>query len=202
MLTSKPRRILHDNLVNIFTDIYQEDVNMVNWQRDLSPTVTQEVQQLINTDQEIKQTRFIELNDLDNQLLNLFTNSQNLSHLTADLKTLIEMFACLFEIDKVGLRFVRLNHAMCPKFHVDRVPCRLITTYFGEATQYIPNHAVTRQETGLEANLEYIEQLSCGDVALLKGETWPNNEHCGLVHRSPGVAENESRMVLTLDTVH
>lgn len=34
---------------------------------------------------------------------------------------------------------------------------------------------------------------------LLKGDGWHNNEQAGLVHRSPALASNEKRLVLTLD---
>jgi hypothetical protein len=36
-------------------------------------------------------------------------------------------------------------------------------------------------------------------VALLKGESWENNEGAGLVHRSPAVKSGQQRLLLTLD---
>jgi len=99
---------------------------------------------------------------------------------------------------------------MCPKFHVDRVPCRLVTTYSGTATQWLPHQSVDRTKLGTGSNGKSDEvsglyhrndmrQLSVGDVALLKGESWSGNEGAGLVHRSPGLADGEKRLLLTLD---
>jgi len=100
---------------------------------------------------------------------------------------------------------------MCPKFHVDKVPCRLVTTYQGAATEWLPHQAVNREklgagsngkadsESGLYKNQNDIQQLNCGEVALLKGESWQGNENAGLVHRSPSLAVDEHRLLLTLD---
>ena len=100
---------------------------------------------------------------------------------------------------------------MCPRFHVDRVPCRLVTTYAGKATQWLAHDRVDRSklgpgsegkpdaESGLYTNVEDIQQLQQGDVALLKGECWEGNEGAGLVHRSPQLTAGTGRLLLTLD---
>lgn len=100
---------------------------------------------------------------------------------------------------------------MCPRFHVDWIPYRLITTYRSVATEWLPHHLVDRSKLGANSNgvpdavsglyplASDINQLQCGDVALLKGERWPNNEGAGLVHRSPNVPMGETRLVLTLN---
>ncbi|MFA0708241.1 DUF1826 domain-containing protein, partial [Vibrio sp. 10N.222.48.A3] len=54
-------------------------------------------------------------------------------------------------------------------------------------------------ESGLYSHESDIEQLSSGDVALLKGERWSGNENAGLVHCSPVTSFNETRLLLTLD---
>jgi len=104
-----------------------------------------------------------------------------------------------------------LDKAMCPKFHVDRVPCRLLTTFQGIATEWLPHNKVNRDklgpgsqgkadsESGLYTSPEDIQQLQAGHVALLKGELWEGNENAGLVHRSPAVPNGERRLLLTLD---
>ncbi|WP_372836416.1 DUF1826 domain-containing protein [Pontibacterium sp.] len=46
---------------------------------------------------------------------------------------------------------------------------------------------------------EQFEQISAGDVVLLKGDGWFENEDFGVVHRSPPIAEGETRMFLSLD---
>lgn len=123
------------------------------------------------------------------------------------------MFCYLFDLKQTGLRLTTLCHAMCPRFHVDRIPCRLVTTFQGVSTQWLPNHTVDRtklgagsqglpdDQSGIYLSENDICQLKTGDVALLKGERWEGNENAGLVHRSPAVTEGGQRLLLTLDFV-
>ena len=131
--------------------------------------------------------------------------------LARDVASLVEMFCELFGLRRAGLRLGVLDSAMCPKFHVDRVPCRLVTTYLGDGTEWLPNTAVDRSKLGMGAagkpdhesgicgSADDIQQLAEGQVALLKGELWVGNENGGLVHRSPAVADGELRLLATLD---
>lgn len=133
------------------------------------------------------------------------------SFISDDVSELVEMFCCLFDLEQVGLRLTILDRAMCPKFHVDRVPCRLVSTYSGIATEWLPHSDVDRSKLGqgslglsdensdLYRNKSDINQLFCGDVGLLKGESWVNNEGGGLVHRSPQLINGKKRLLLTLD---
>jgi hypothetical protein len=119
----------------------------------------------------------------------------------ADLKWLVSALACLLGAKRIGLRLRVLDKAMCPRFHVDHVPVRLITTYAGVGSQWLKEGTMDRQQLG-QANAEpqaQIQQLNSGDVALLKGEKWHGNEGFGLIHRSPQPAAGERRLILTLD---
>ena len=131
--------------------------------------------------------------------------------LSDDIAELVEMYCYLFDLGKVGLRLTALDKAMCPRFHVDKVPCRLVTTYQGVATEWLPHNVVDRsklghgsegktdEQSGLFSKLGDVQQLTSGDVALLKGESWEGNEGAGLVHRSPSMSAGERRLLLTLD---
>ena len=90
------------------------------------------------------------------------------------------MYCYLFELNEIGLSLRVLDKAMCPRFHVDHVPCRLITTYTGVTTQWLPHTSVDRsklgkgnngkkdEESGLFGHSTDIKQLCVGDVAFLK----------------------------------
>jgi hypothetical protein len=141
--------------------------------------------------------------------------------LSKDIAQLVDMFCCLFDLKRAGLRLTVLDRAMCPRFHVDKVPCRLVTTYQGIATEWLPHQCVDRsklgfgnegmsdEKSGLFQQSEDIQRLYKGEVALLKGEGWEGNEGAGLVHRSPSMSASnqsiwantasESRLLLTLD---
>lgn len=92
---------------------------------------------------------------------------------------------------------------MCPRFHVDHVPVRLLTTYAGVGSQWLKEGAMDRrrlaQPEAEPVDPQVIQQFCCGDVGLLKGEKWHGNEGLGLIHRSPEPAPGERRLILTLD---
>ncbi|MCF5067222.1 DUF1826 domain-containing protein, partial [Pseudomonas syringae] len=121
----------------------------------------------------------------------------------ADLEWLVSAFACLLGAQRIGLRLRVLDKAMCPRFHVDHVPVRLITTYAGVGSQWLKEGAMERRQLGsAEAepqDAKLIQQMASSDVALLKGEKWHGNEGFGLIHRSPQLAPGERRLLLTLD---
>jgi len=200
--------------VSVLTDIYREDVNIAVWHNQLSNDIVSNITSIM----------------LENTHLNIKTSvtptcvSEELSACSSILKDkkalheyielLVEMFCTLFEINQVGLRLAILDQAMCPKFHVDNVPCRLVTTFSGVATQWLPHDCVDRTKlgagslglsdevSGIMQHPDNIQHLAVGDIALLKGEGWYNNENCGLVHRSPAVENNSRRLLLTLDFIN
>ena len=100
---------------------------------------------------------------------------------------------------------------MCPRFHVDHVPCRLITTYTGVTTQWLPHTSVDRSKLGKGNNGKKDEESGlfgqstdtttlCWRCRSSKGESWYSNSGGGLVHRSPHVEDtNSKRLLLTLD---
>ncbi|MDR5866275.1 DUF1826 domain-containing protein [Halomonas koreensis] len=127
--------------------------------------------------------------------------------LVEDVVTLAEAMACLFDTDEVGLRLRRLDAPMCPRFHCDNLPVRLVTTYLGPGSEWLPEEAVNRAGLGaptpgkpdIVREEGAIRRLEAGDVALLKGSGWVGNEARGLVHRSPAVGAGQQRLLLTLD---
>jgi len=124
--------------------------------------------------------------------------------------TLATLFSDLFDLSTVGIRFSILSTKMCPRFHTDNVPCRLVTTYIGTGTQWLSDHMVDRSklgyvsaavpdsQSGIYANESDIQHLSPGDVGLMKGSGWEGCTH-PLVHRSPDIGVEGKRLILTLD---
>ena len=60
-----------------------------------------------------------------------FSDLEGYEGFIADVSWLVSAFACLLGAKRIGLRLRALDKAMCPRFHVDHVPVRLITTYCG-----------------------------------------------------------------------
>lgn len=116
-----------------------------------------------------------------------------------------EMLGYLLDCEDVGVRLATLNRPMCPRFHVDQIPCRMLITLSGEGTEWIQNGDVDweifddldTQASPVQSNRS-VQRLSAGQWSLLKGGTWQDGFR-GVVHRSPhDVGE---RLLLTLDPV-
>jgi hypothetical protein len=200
-----------------FTDIYRDDTNIAIWQRKLSDEVLLAVDEILKTGSRLKIAEAVTAESVNATLCNALGDTSAVSKLSEDITLLVDMFCCLFDLKEAGLRLTALDRAMCPRFHFDRIPCRLVTTYQGIATEWLPHQLVDRsklgagnqgksdEQSGLFDSSDDIRQLSEGDVALLKGEFWHDNEGAGLVHRSPVQPEgllNERRLLLTLDFIN
>lgn len=207
---SKLRRTSNGNEPLILADIYQEEVNIATWQRDLPISLKKSISHFLASKPKFQSNLTVTPQSILSSLPDAFGSDEH-PELVENVAELVDIFCSLFEISHTGLRLTTLDRAMCPKFHVDRVPCRLVTTYQGIATEWLPHDTVERtklglgsgglpdSESGVYQHQDDIQQLNCGDVAILKGETWHNNENAGLVHRSPAVANGENRLLLTLD---
>lgn len=182
-------------------DIYQDAVSMAIWRRKLDADVSMYAQNLL-TKTTCFHTRFVQSPTLVADQLEKELPLNKCRHaFIRDVAMVVDMFSCLFDLNAVGLRMAVLNKAMCPKFHVDHVPCRLICTYDGAGTQWHSHERVQRFEDHTLAPIPGAlpKALQAGDVALLKGESWEGNEGRGLVHRSPNASDTARRLVLTLD---
>lgn len=188
------------------TKILQDDTNLAVWQRQLPLHISDFAQLLLSLNDPLAESLCLELPNEDAEpdltgLASGFRDLEGYEGFVADLKWLVSAFACLLGAKRIGLRLRVLDKAMCPRFHVDHVPVRLITTYAGVGSQWLKEGTMDRQQLG-QANAEpqaQIQQLNSGDVALLKGEKWHGNEGFGLIHRSPQPAAGERRLILTLD---
>lgn len=186
---------------SILTDIYQTESTIAIWRRQLGNEVSHYADGLMQHETCFEARLIMPPSLISERLQKELPLGQGRTEFIDDVVIVADMFSCLFELEQVGLRMSVLNKAMCPKFHVDRVPCRLITTYAGAGTEWHPFNPLHRTEGGLVEPPETLapERLYSGDVALLKGELWEGNEGRGLVHRSPSASDLNRRLVMTLD---
>lgn len=205
------RRSCQSSSIEGLADIYQDDINISIWQRKLKPEVLKAAEYVLSLNYGFRFSASVTPEDTFEGLCKAMGAGKEAQALAEDAAEIVAMFCCLFELKNVGLRLSTLDRAMCPKFHVDRVPCRLVTTYSGIATEWLSHQVVRREklgvgsqgkpdeESGLYNDHSDIQQLTSGDVALLKGESWLGNEGGGLVHRSPSLHNSKKRLLLTLD---
>lgn len=127
--------------------------------------------------------------------------------LIEDIATVAEAIAYLFDTDTVGIRLRLLTAAMCPRFHCDNLPVRLVATYAGPGSEWLPEHAINRAGLGAPApnrpeivrDSHAIQRMQAGDIGLIKGSGWEGSEEKGLVHRSPSLTAGQKRLLLTID---
>jgi hypothetical protein len=187
--------------------LFEEGVNVVALSRRLDPVVIGEAQ--------------LALSQPSFRLLTSVTPSEGpgalmaqmtpLPRLAAEVHFWTEVLAELTGCELVGVRLTRLESAMCPRLHVDKVTVRVVSTFVGNGTEYLAEEDVDRrwlghaaagvsdEASGLMRPGACVRRAEAGDVVLLKGEAWPNNAGRGAVHRSPAASSASPRLVLTLD---
>lgn len=127
------------------------------------------------------------------------------SPLGGDIAHLARLYARIVGSPIVSLRLEPVLGNGCKYFHADHVGVRLLCTYRGAGTLWLPDDAVVRKALrqgdngAVVADSARVRQLQPGDVALLKGEAWPGNRGHGLVHRSPPADPSRPRLLLCID---
>jgi hypothetical protein len=163
--------------------IFLSTVNLVVWQRP-SRRAT-DVTTLIGTHRRIMRT--VSCRCLTPAAVSAALAPLETTALSTDIHELCDLFQTLTGASDIGIRLEVTDRQSCPKFHSDKVTLRLMTTYYGAATQWLEN-GCTRQAVA-------------GDVLLAKGELW-GDESGACVHRSPPPSgPNTWRVLVTLDVV-
>ena len=133
---------------------------------------------------------------------------QKVPALKGDIARLINCFSVVTGSDSLRLLLERVNSNMCRRFHTDINSLRLLCTYLGPGTLWLPNdninHRAMRQkgsDPGIALDKNKIQQVGVGEIAILKGAVYPGENTQACVHRSPTIEESgETRLLLRLDT--
>lgn len=193
--------------IAILSEILRDGVNLAVWQRELSEPVTRFTEALLSRQVMLSEYRVLELRELDGlpPLTGLFGRFEMLPGATAflnDVAGLVSAFAYLLDARRIGLRLRILDKPMCPRFHVDHVSVRLITSYAGAGTEWLQEDQMHRRDLGKPdaepSDAAAIHRAMAGEVLIAKGERWVGNEGGGLIHRSPQ-SFHDRRLLLTLD---
>jgi len=125
----------------------------------------------------------------------------------ADIARLVAAFSRLSGASTIRLRLDRITDDACRLFHPDNVPVRLVCTYRGPATQWLPEDICDRSGIGSGDNdricrdWSRVQSLRPFWVGAMKGERWPGPQGGGLLHRSPPLETGDWRLFLALDPV-
>ena len=201
----------------VLGDIFDKGISVAVWTRPEVPLVTQYYVDVFKS-LGMGIRGVFSLTSLKEEIVKLLPDGRNSAGKQAaidDIYLLSDMLTTLFDCDSVGVRLVPLSSAMCPSFHVDNIPVRLVNTYLGEGTEWLPKESVvTRQMIGLnDANTQgltknrlgqhyresSVRQMNAFDVGLLKGKSWQGHEEFAAIHRSCEVIPGTHRVLLTLD---
>ncbi|MCS6885466.1 MAG: DUF1826 domain-containing protein [Acidobacteriota bacterium] len=174
-------------------EIAKADINCVIWQRDVPEWVKQlpkavfpAVDICISPDREL---------DFIKPRLSRYVGSQSTLYLTEDIKALLKIYSELTKCRQARIRFLSLDKPMCPGFHTDTLVLRMICTYIGTGTEWLPDEHVDRrylgnyqqledQENPLILDVSQIKRMPLYAVGLLKGSRY-GSDTLGVVHRSP-----------------
>ena len=127
--------------------------------------------------------------------------SQPPPHLLLDIADLAAAFAIVDGArPTVRVRLEALVHDGCYRWHADAVGLRLLCTYCGAGTEWLPidGGAAAARCIGKHGPPCPPAQLARGAVAILKGEGYAGNSGGGCIHRSPP-AGNSPRLLLCID---
>lgn len=202
-----PQQVVSERM-DVLAEILHDDVNLAIWQRRLPVHISEFAEALLAQGDALSVTRHIELDDPEQlvslaDLLPQYSDLPGHGAFLTDLSWLVGAYASLLDARRVGLRLRALDKAMCPRFHVDHVPVRLISSYAGVGSEWLGEDAMPRSGLGNPAaepvDAELINKTAAGHVMLAKGERWVGNEGAGIIHRSPQPPAGTRRLLLTLD---
>lgn len=129
--------------------------------------------------------------------------------LAEDLGRLVRGFAALVGTPSLRVKLEIERQDRCRYFHSDRIDLRLLCTYLGPGTEWVPDAFVDRSARGSGDNTAIVpeprrvQRLAPFWVGLLKGDLHPDCPGRGCIHRSPPIAHrlNAARILLTIDAV-
>ncbi len=119
--------------------------------------------------------------------------------LSDDIAALVNTFAIITKTDSVDVRLEQIDDDACWRFHRDAVDTRLVSTYRGPTTEWVPP---AYSERAIDEQQSYegpLERLGDHHVAIFKGKS--AGPGSGIVHRSPPISgTNQTRLFLCLNT--
>ncbi|TVP91991.1 MAG: DUF1826 domain-containing protein, partial [Pseudomonadaceae bacterium] len=134
--------VAQDSDSEVLLAALQDGINLAVWQRQLAAPVHSFVAKALASDAPLTVATSITLSseDAEPDLHQLFAGLKHIpghADFVADVQQLVAMYACLVDAECVGLRLRVLDRAMCPRWHVDKVGIRLVTTYHGPGTEWL-----------------------------------------------------------------
>ena len=200
-------RYLSSDQAGDFAAIYDEDVELVSVARPASAHLEALTEQLFASRQSVQAQWEQAPGDADapSAALSMVVDADWLRALCEEITLAGDLLGELLGCERIGIRVTTLRGPMCPRFHADQVPCRMLITIRGPGTDWIASDDVNRtllarhdtDAPPIRGGRD-IKHLATGNWSLLKGGAW-NDRFGGVVHRSPHTADD--RLLLSFDPV-
>lgn len=129
-----------------FAAIYDEDVELVSVARPVSGSLDALAEHLFASRQDVQTQWEQSTGDVDAPLaaLSACIDGDRIGALSEEIALAGDMLSALVGCERVGIRVTTLRRPMCPRFHVDQVPCRVLVTIRGPGTEWIASGDVDR----------------------------------------------------------
>lgn len=181
-------------------DIHIPSKNIAIYQRD-DDSMSHELAQLASQSIEWRAN-----GTLEDILRQVRDELEHYPGLRKDVSALMELFEEITQASSFRLLLATVSTNMCTKFHADVNDLRMLCTYIGPGTLWVPDEAIDQKalrensrDKEVAIDLQQIQQARTGDVVILKGALYP--EASPILHRSPTIEENgERRLLLRIDT--
>ncbi len=176
--------------------------------RNTVPAVVAEFAQQLVVQRRLGKTLEAECTVTDGQLGGLHTRVRSYADLDgyADFCAWVDFWAMEFaRRAEAAVVHVSMSHSRqptCPRFHVDNVPLRFISTLHGSGTQWLRARDVERTADNAikqQVDPQIIQQMPSGSVGFFRGACGESASVGGIVHRSP--LNEEDRVVLKIDKI-
>ena len=120
--------------------------------------------------------------------------------LLRDIRWLAVSFSVILGRNGIQARLEGVAGDACRRFHADAVGLRLLCTYAGAGTEWLPLFGAEAARAHDPRQGPVPVRLGTGDAAILKGDAHPSAPGRGLVHRSPPMdGPPVPRLLLCLD---
>ena len=203
-----PTNILDDNaaigsVIEILQDIHLKTKNLAVYQRRIE-SLKKGLDQAIKGPIEYRANGTVEAItfSLSSYFAKVLPGHINLKE---DIVSLLKLFEQVTRASSFRVVLAKVSSNMCSRFHADNNQLRMLCTYYGPGTLWLPDHAVDRKAylTGkgnqsILPDENLVKQVDTGDVVILKGTLYPGATP--VLHRSPNIQENgEERILLSID---
>jgi hypothetical protein len=185
----------------VLLNILRPEVNLAIWRRHLPGSLTNAVKPLCDMAPFAGVAEDTPEAALDALVATMPTAVP--SSLLIDIERLAITFVAIARTGgAVRLRLEAITGPACRRWHADAVGLRLLCTYRGAGTEWVPmaGGATAARRLVADALPSSPRRIATGAVAILKGEGFVGNAGFGCIHRSPPAGPGRrTRLLLCID---